>query len=422
MLIEFSVKNFLSFKDKITLSMEKGNGEENINNIIKNDITDLLRTSVIYGANASGKSNVIKAFTCAIILVRTSNLMMPGGKLDLVKPFLLDDISRNKPSEFEFIFITNNIKYRYYFSADENKIYDEILDAYYSQKPTNIFTRTNTNDYEFNSDKTKLEELKNKNLENKLFLATSSSWNYDKTRNPFLWFLNVIDTYDSFTNILDNDLISYSKNDKDLKEFTLKLLKEADILIKDINVDYEEKNMDENMVDLLIPKINQNSKVFKTKSINIELEHEVIDEFNKKHFYKLNFIDESLGTKVLFSLAPILKRAFSSSKVIIVDEFEKSMHPKLVEFIIKLFNNSDINKYNSQLIFTTHATNLLDLELLRRDQIWFTEKNPSNGVTDLYPLDSFSVRKDENILKGYINGRYGAIPFIKDVDLWLEDK
>ena len=422
MLIEFSVKNFLSFKDKITLSMEKGNGEENINNIIKNDITDLLRTSVIYGANASGKSNVIKAITCAIILVRTSNLMMPGGKLDLVKPFLLDDTSRNKPSEFEFVFITNNIKYRYYFSADENKIYDEILDAYYSQKPTNIFTRTNTNDYEFNSDKTKLEELKNKNLENKLFLATSSSWNYDKTKDPFLWFLNVIDTYDSFTNILDNDLISYSKNDKDLKEFTLKLLKEADILIKDIKVDYEEKNMDENMVDLLIPKINQNSKVFKTKSINIKLEHEVIDEFNKKHFYKLNFIDESLGTKVLFSLAPILKRAFSSSKVIIVDEFEKSMHPKLVEFIIKLFNNPDINKYNSQLIFTTHATNLLDLELLRRDQIWFTEKNPSNGITDLYPLDSFSVRKDENILKGYINGRYGAIPFIKDVDLWLEDK
>lgn len=422
MLIEFSVKNFLSFKDKIILSMEKGNGEENINNIIKNDITDLLRTSVIYGANASGKSNVIKAFTCAIILVRTSNLMMPGGKLDLVKPFLLDDTSRNKPSEFEFIFITNNIKYRYYFSADENKIYDEILDAYYSQKPTNIFTRTNTNDYEFNSDKTKLEELKNKNLENKLFLATSSSWNYDKTKDPFLWFLNVIDTYDSFTNILDNDLMSYSKNDKNLKEFTLKLLKEADILIKDIKVDYEEKNTDENMVDLLIPKINQNSKVFKTKSINIELEHEVIDEFNKKYFYKLNFIDESLGTKVLFSLAPILKRAFSSSKVIIVDEFEKSMHPKLVEFIIKLFNNPDINKYNSQLIFTTHATYLLDLELLRRDQIWFTEKNPSNGITDLYPLDSFSVRKDENILKGYINGRYGAIPFIKDVDLWLEDK
>ena len=98
------------------------------------------------------------------------------------------------------------------------------------------------------------------------------------------------------------------------------------------------------------------------------------------------------------------------------------MHPKLVEFIVKLFNNKDINKVNSQLIFTTHATNLLNLEILRRDQIWFVEKNPLNGNSELYPLDSFSVRKDENIQKGYINGRYGAVPFIKDIDLWLEDK
>ena len=97
------------------------------------------------------------------------------------------------------------------------------------------------------------------------------------------------------------------------------------------------------------------------------------------------------------------------------------MHPALVEFIIKLFNNKNINKANSQLIFMTHATNLLNLDLLRRDEIWFTEKNSKTGVSDLYPLDSFSVRKDENIQKGYINGRYGAIPFIKDIDLWLED-
>ena len=105
----------------------------------------------------------------------------------------------------------------------------------------------------------------------------------------------------------------------------------------------------------------------------------------------------------------------------IVDELEKSMHPALVKFIIKLFNNKKINKANSQLIFTTHATNLLDLDLFRRDQIWFTEKNSNTGASDLYPLDSFPVRKDENIEKGYINGRYGAIPFIKDIDLWQED-
>ena len=147
----------------------------------------------------------------------------------------------------------------------------------------------------------------------------------------------------------------------------------------------------------------------------------IIDDNNNKHSYKLNFTEESSGTRVLFALAPFLKRAFEKPKVIIVDELEKSMHPALVEFIVKLFNNNEINKANSQLIFTTHATNLLNLELFRRDQIWFTEKDPKTATSDLYPLDSFSVRKDENIQKGYINGRYGAIPFIRDIDLWLED-
>lgn len=422
MLIEFSVKNFLSFKNKVTLSMEKGNGDENLDNIITNNIEDLLKTTAIYGANASGKSNILKAFTCAILMVRNSNLIPVGGKWNFIKPFLFDETSKNKPSEFEFVFIANDVKYKYFFSADTNKIYEESLDAYYSQKPTNIFTRTKTNTYEFNNDKSKLESLATNNTENKLFLSTATTWNYDKTKDAYLWFANAIDTYDTFDNIADKDLILYSNGDENLKEFALKLLREADILIKDISVDYEEKEMDNIMIDMLVPPLARTNEKYKVKNINIELEHEVIDESNNTHTYKLNFTEESSGTRVLFAFAPFLKRAFEETKVIVVDELEKSMHPALVEFIVKLFNNKEINKANSQLIFTTHATNLLNLEILRRDQIWFTEKNPDNGISELYPLDSFSVRKDENIQKGYINGRYGAIPFIKDIDLWLEDK
>lgn len=422
MLIEFSVKNFLSFKEKVTLSMEKGNGDENLENVITNNITDLLKTAAIYGANASGKSNILKAFTCAILMVRNSNLIPIEGKWNFIKPFLFDETSKKSPSEFEFIFIVNNVKYRYFFSADENKVYDEILDAYYSQKPTNIFTRTKTNNYVFNSDKNKLESLATNNTENKLFLSTATTWNYDKTKDAFLWFSTAIDTYDSFNEIADKDLIDYSNDDESLKTFSLKLLKEADILIKDITVDYEEKEIDSTMVDMFIPPLARNGKKYKIKNVNIEVEHEVVDNNNNRHIYKLNFNEESSGTRVLFAFAPFLKRAFENTKIIIVDELEKSMHPSLVKFIVKLFNNENINKANSQLIFTTHATNLLDLELLRRDQIWFTEKNPDKGVSELYPLDSFSVRKDENISKGYINGRYGAIPFIKDIDVWLEDK
>ena len=422
MLIEFSVKNFLSFKDKVTLSMEKGNGDENLDNIILKDDVALLKTAAIYGANASGKSNILKALTCAILMVRNSSLIPVGGKWNFLKPFLFDETSKNKPSEFEFIFITNNVKYRYFFSADASRIYDEVLDAYYSQKPTNIFRRTKTNIYEFNSDKNKLDSLSANNTENKLFLATATTWNYNKTKDAFLWFANTIDTYDSMDKLANKDLYDYSSDENGLKEFALKLLRESDILIKDIYVDYQEKEIDNTVEDTLISSFANTGKKVGIKNVNIEFEHEITDESDNTHTYKLNFTEESSGTRLLFAFAPFLKKAFETTKIIVIDELEKSMHPVLVEFIVKLFNNKEINQANSQLIFTTHAINLLNLELLRRDQIWFTEKNPKNGVSDLYPLDSFSVRKDENIQKGYINGRYGAIPFIKVIDLWQEDK
>ena len=415
MLIEFSVKNFMSFKDKVTLTMEKGTGTENPDNAFKINNLELLKTAAIYGANASGKSNLLKAFSCAILMIRTSNLMPINGKWNIIKPFLFDKNSNNKPSEFEFIILVNKIKYKYSFSADANNIYNESLSAYYTQKPTNIFTRTNINTYEFGIDKNKLEALTINNTANKLFLSTATTWNYDKTKDVFLWFHNAIDTYISFNAIYDQEIIEYKKDEK-LKEFALKLLKEADILIKDIHVDYEKEltNSTVNNISSLL----KNTKNYEIKNVNIELEHEVKDAKNNTHTYNLKIDDESSGTKALFALAPFLKRAFESPRVMLIDELEKSMHPAIIEFIIKLFNNKSINKFHSQLIFTTHATNLLNIEILRRDQVWFTEKNPDNGSSDLYPLDSFSVRKEENIEKGYLSGRYGAIPFIRDIDLW----
>lgn len=419
MLIEFSVMNFLSFKEKVTLSLEKESGNENEENTFVFNNEELLKTAVIYGANASGKSNLIKAFTTAILMVRNSNMIPIGGKWDILKPFLFSEDTKNGPSEFEFIFITNKIKYRYFFSADVNKIYNESLDAYYSQKPTNIFTRKNTAEYSFiNSDKKTLESIASKNTENKLFLSTATTWNYEKTKDAFLWFLNSIDTYGSFDSMLDQDLINYSNNDEDLKEFTLKLLKESDIFIKDLRVNYEEKDVENSSFIIN----NQKQGALKTKSVKIAMDHEITDSQDEKNIYTLDFEDESSGTKILFALAPILKRAFEKTKIIIVDELEKSLHPTLVKYIIKLFNNEKLNTKNSQLLFTTHAISLLSLDLFRRDQIWFTEKNSLTGNSDLYPLDSFSVRKEENIEKGYINGRYGAIPFIKDIDSWLEEK
>ena len=160
MLIEFSVENFRSFKDKVTFSMEKGIGDENENNVFSFENLELLKSSAIYGANASGKTNLIRAFTTAIMMIRQSNIIPVGGRWNGIVPFMLDDNSRNKPTKFEFLFFANGVKYRYSFSADINKIYEESLDAYYSQKPSSIFKRTNTNEYEFpNSEDNKLKTI-----------------------------------------------------------------------------------------------------------------------------------------------------------------------------------------------------------------------------------------------------------------------
>ena len=149
--------------------------------------------------------------------------------------------------------------------------------------------------------------------------------------------------------------------------------------------------------------------------------YEVTNDEGNMENYELNLNNESSGTQILFSFAPILKDVFENGKILVIDEIERSLHPSLVEMIIKFFHNPKINKGNAQLIFNTHDTNLLSLEMFRRDQIWFAEKDPKKGATDLYPLDDFSVRKNENIQKGYLNGRYGAIPFVATGDSLWED-
>lgn len=424
MLLEFSVKNFLSFKEKTTFSMEAATGNENEENIIFNDNERILKTTATYGANASGKTNLIKAFSAAIMMVRLSNNRQPGEKLVQMEPFEFNEETKNKPSEFEFVFIANGNKYIYGFVADKDKIYEEYLYKYYSAKATRIFERTNCNDYKFlQSDESKLNAIKEKNTDNKLFLSTATTWNYDKTKDTYLWFAQNIDTYigGSFFNDFVLDSFNNDKNEE-LKKFTLKLLEEADIVIKDFKVEIEENEVDNNLI-MLLKNFNMSTPMIpqKQRTVKIRMVHEVKDDNNNFKSYEINLANESSGTQILFSFAPILKNVFENGKILIIDEIEKSLHPSLVEMIIKFFHNPSINKGNAQLIFNTHDTNLLSLDIFRRDQIWFVEKNVEKGATDLYPLDDFSVRKTENIQKGYLNGRYGAIPFVATGNSLWED-
>ena len=283
-----------------------------------------------------------------------------------------------------------------------------------------IFEREDTNNYNFTqAEQSKLKEIALKNTENKLFLSTSAAWNYDKTKDAYMWFADNIDTFTDYASIAGVAFSMY-EDDKngELKKFTINLLNQADILIKDYDFEAKETEISDAIALRNMMAHNENLVY---KNVKISTTHEIEDEKGNKTNYLLDFRDESLGTQNIFYFSPALKETIEEGKVMIIDEIDKSLHPLLVEFIIKLFHDKNINKNGAQLIFNTHDTNLLSLENFRRDQIWFTEKEPKSGATDLYPLDDFSVRKSENVRKGYLNGRYGAIPLLSTGDdLWKD--
>ncbi len=416
MLVQFTVENFLSIRDKVYLSLEPSKDSEHPENLITKGDYKAVNSVAIYGANASGKSSLFKAITVALIMIRNSNNVQITDKLPMT-PFKFDFESRNKPTPFEFTFIAKDgRKYIYGFSATTEKIVEEYLYCYNTSKPTLLFDLNENEKPKFNrAYKVKLEAAYQMNTANKLFLATATTWNVECTKSPFEWLAESIDT---FTDVMELGGVAFEKYriDENRKyiEFTKNLLKQADINISSIEVDAKEV-----VGGPALPfQIVVQGKIIppnegKHYDVEITTGYTVVDENGEKTEFSLTLQEESIGTQLLFFYGPLLKDAFEKGKTIVLDEIDKSMHPSLVKFIMNLFRDPDVNKNGAQLIVTTHETGILSLEMFRRDQIYFTEKDSKSGVTDLYSLDEFSVRKTENIEKGYLMGRYGAIPFLQ---------
>lgn len=416
MLVQFTVENFLSIRDKVYLSLEPSKDSEHPENLITKGDYKAVNSVAIYGANASGKSSLFKAITVALIMIRNSNNVQITDKLPMT-PFKFDFESRNKPTSFEFTFIAKDgRKYIYGFSATTEKVVEEYLYCYNTSKPTLLFDLNENEKPKFNrAYKVKLEAAYQMNTANKLFLATATTWNVECTKSPFEWLAESIDT---FTDVMELGGVAFEKyrTDENRKyiEFTKNLLKQADINISSIEVDAKEV-----VGGPALPfQIVVQGKIIppnegKHYDVEITTGHTVVDENGEKTEFSLTLQEESIGTQLLFFYGPLLKDAFEKGKTIVLDEIDKSMHPSLVKFIMNLFRDSDVNKNGAQLIVTTHETGILSLDMFRRDQIYFTEKDSKSGVTDLYSLDEFSVRKTENIEKGYLMGRYGAIPFLQ---------
>lgn len=416
MLLSFSVSNYKSFKETKTLDLVATADKEHIDdNTFPANSQQLLKTIAVYGANASGKTNLLTSLVvmCQIVLSSTN---YQTDSLIPVVPFMFDDSTQQKPSGFEVEFLINSIRYKYGFEATQTRVIKEWLYVYHSPQPTRWFER------EFNSDsneytwtfskkfKGQVQSWRKQTLKNTLFLSRASQLNSEQLQPVHQWFKNLC-ALKASEPINHKVTASWCLESEENKKRVLKFLKASgdNSGISDINV--KEKEITKDQLELIKQQLpgllTETNKDRKFQILTVEMMHGKIP---------LPFNEESAGTRKLFSVAKFWLETLEEGGILIIDELNNSMHPLLAKFLIQMFHDKEINKNGAQLIFTGHDSFLLDLELFRRDQIWFTEKNQQEA-SDLYSLADYGPRKKESIEKGYLKGRYGAIPLIDETIL-----
>ncbi len=403
------------------------------NNALKND--KLLRFASIYGANASGKTNVIYAMNTLRRMVTRSHLSQRGDDLP-AEQFKLDDSYINKPVSFEIVFIQNDIKYIYSIKFLKDKIVSESLYHYPKGIKAILFERNINNEkiYKFTKDKKVLSAISSTTLDNALFLSMATKSGYEPISVVFDWFKDKFATVGPANGPAFNEYtIDLLNKNETYKKRIIDSLKSADLGIYDVKGSVKTISMDEirkigqgfisveikgevdkdinNLDEMLLKSINKNKdKELKTQEIITYHRVEYPDGIIKNIQFDME--DESQGTQRLFSLLGIWIDALENGKILILDELDIKLHHLLIILLIKMFQKNESYKAG-QLIFTTHNVCLLDeKEIFRRDQIWFTQKDYKSGATQLYSLVEFKLRNDKRILKDYLLGRYGALPFI----------
>ena len=386
MLLQFSITNHRSIKETAIISMKAAADKTMKEVLISPDgKKELVPVMAIYGANAAGKSNVIHALLLMREMVCGSYAKPLKGAELPYEPFAFVD-GQTEPTTFEIIYYYESIKYAYGFSFDKDRIISEYLYHWPHGREALVFSREK-DEYEFRESIQEQLTLAGRTSENRLYLTSSNEWNCAQTEKAYLWFQKNLRGLIA-TGVSNESTIDAIRKGGDGKQRILKEMMLADLGICNVELSGT-----------------------KEKPI-ISTVHQLTDDSGEKKQYTLLLGQESVGTQRFFSRIGLWMDALNSGAVLVVDEIEASMHPLLTRHLIEMIQDQTTNQNHAQLIFTTHDTGLLDLKLLRRDQIWFAEKDEKTMQTDIYALTEFSPRKEENIARGYLQGRYGAIPFI----------
>lgn len=416
MLIQFTVGNTRSFKDKYTLSLEAAVGKEFEENAFKaSDNLLLLKSAVIYGANASGKSNLFNAFAFMRNFIINSFNAQIISKI-LVEPFKLSTLSEDKPSHFEVVFIYEGIRYRYGFETSSEKVFAEWLFNYPKGKETKLFTREGSS---FDINKLKFSEGKQdltlRTRQNALFLSVLAQFNGEISNKILNWF-NLVNVLSGVNQQAYMNITFQKLKDEAFKSEILKFIKSADIDIEDFFTEPLNITPD-NLPPFLTEEARKQIAQQSSLALKINTVHKKYNKENKIDSlvpFDLTF-NESAGTNKLFFLSAPILNTLSTGKILIVDEMDAQLHPLIMESLIKLFHSKETNPKNAQLIFNAHSTLPLCNKYFRRDQIWFVQKD-QHGASQLYSLDDYSVRKDSSYEKDYLLGRYGGIPIVNIYD------
>lgn len=399
MLLEFSCSNFKAIREPMTFSMVGSKDKSNIDELYDFEDLKVLRTAIVYGSNGSGKTTLIEAIGYFKNLVLKCNNFQEGDKIP--RPY--HKLEKDKTTTFDIQFVIAGLKYAYGFGITDTKVSEEYLYHFPQKRQAKIFERKN-NEFTFGTKyKKELNEITSKSKSNKLFLNTAEAWSsLNEIINPFTFFKNQLVVHADN----HNNWFMYSakkiNDDLKMKNILINFLQKIGLPVKDIMVKIDKDNSfsDSNDIPMELMEIFNR---FKTNTISVEVKFIYED-------YELNINEESLGTQKLFELICPLIDILLTGKSLFYDELENSLHPIILRELIEVFKEWNEGQA-AQLIFSTHDTSLLDLNLFRRDQIWFSERNPKICSAEYYSLVELkNVRKDENIKKGFVRGRYSSIP------------
>lgn len=424
MIIDFSVKNFRSLREEQKISFVANTRDHSIPEaLIDPELAGtefskirLLKSLVIYGANAAGKTNTLKALAFLAQMVENSATDLDEGDPTGVEPFLFEQSSAVKPSEFILRFIVDGVRYHFVLVLSKRRVLYEALFAFPKGRQQVWYERSWDDEMEkYTWEPARPTEYKHdSNLVkytrgNALYLSTAVKFNDEKLRPIYLWFKDkicMLRLNSDFPPLSPGYTAKQLMEDANKRAQITRLLQHADLGILSAKADQRELTNEDIPDDMPEEIVRQ---IVSRKHLKISLGH----RGSQGREYSLEWENESSGTQKFFALTGPWLDILERGRIAGLDEIESSMHPLMVHALLRLVLSHKTNQKGAQLLFTTHNPLLLDTGLIRRDQVWFADKD-DGGRTYLYPLTDYKPRKKESLVRGYLAGRYGAVPFIPE--------